>query len=139
MMELPHMAMVRNMGEKTVAKGRWKDINWEDFNREDSEGNPMLTREKAKGESDDKGIVKDFLPGGESGVTPCPGVYHFSKIVDYSDLPPLKPASTVVYNVRWTDGKDGQAGRVDFPAGFDGVIATEVRGVVAAPGLLPNS
>lgn len=128
-MELPHMAMCRTMGEKTVAKGRWKNTNWADFNRVDSQGNPMLTRERAKGESDDKGIVKDFLPGGNCGVEPSSGVYHFSKIVDYSDLPPLKPASTIVSHIKWTDGKGGQAGRVDFPAGFDGVIATEVGGV----------
>ena len=128
-MELPHMAMCRTMGDKTVAKGRWKNTNWADFNRVDSQGNPMLTRERAKGESDDKGIVKDFLPGGNCGVEPSSGVYHFSKIVDYSDLPPLKPASTIVSHIKWTDGKGGQAGRVDFPTGFDGVIATEVGGV----------
>ena len=45
----------------------------------------------------------------EQILTPCislshysiSGIYFFSKIINYSDLPPLKPASTLVAGVKW--------------------------------------
>ena len=66
--------------------------------------------------SSDPGIVKDFMPGGKylefddeclktfvSHISffLSAGVYYFSKIVNYSDLEPLKPASTIVRGVEW--------------------------------------
>ena len=64
--------------------------------------------------SDHPQIVKDFMPGWQylefeclktfvSHISffLCAGVYYFSKIVNYSDLEPLKPASTTVQGVEW--------------------------------------
>jgi len=100
----PASAIMRLMGEKTQV-GRWQA--WEKFGREVSEKPVMFS---------DDGILKDFMPG----------VYYFSKIVNYSDLPPLKPACTIVPGVRWIVGQDGEQGKVIFPESFDGVIATEL-------------
>jgi len=101
---LPAAAIMRLMGEKTQV-GRWQA--WERFGREVSEKPVMFS---------DDGIIKDFMPG----------VYYFSKIVNYSDLPPLQPASTIVPGVRWIVGQDGEQGKVIFPESFNGVIATEL-------------
>jgi len=101
---LPAAAIMRLMGEKTQA-GRWQA--WEKFGREVSEMPVMFS---------DDGILKDFMPG----------VYYFSKIVNYSDLEPLMPAHTIVKGVRWIIGKDGDQGKVIFPESFDGIIATEL-------------
>jgi len=101
---LPAAAIMRLMGEKTQV-GRWEA--WEKFGREVSEMPVMFSPD---------GILKDFMPG----------VYYFSKIVNYSDLPPLKPASTIVEGVRWIVGQDGEQGKVIFPESFNGVIATEL-------------
>jgi len=92
-------------------EGRWKPF--EVFNRESSEGEPVLT-------SPD-GIVQDFLPG----------VYDFHSIVKFSDLPPIKPASTIIEGVRWEDGDlDGEGhkrpGKLHFPLDFNGEIFTEL-------------
>jgi len=91
-------------------EGRWKPF--EVFNRE-CEGEPVMT-------SPD-GIVKDFLPG----------VYDFNSIVKFSDLPPIKPASTIIEGVRWVDGEtDGEGhkrpGKLHFPVDFNGEIFTEL-------------
>ena len=82
---------------------RWQA--WEGFSREVTDG-PVM--------SSDPGIVKDFMPGGQylefddeclktfvSHISffLSAGVYYFSKIVNYSDLEPLKPASTIVRGV----------------------------------------
>ena len=65
----------------------------------------------------DDGIIKDFMPGTtlfflllllgkaltrfkRKSTVLSAGVYYFSKIVNYSDLPPLQPASTIVPGVR---------------------------------------
>lgn len=87
---------------------RWKPF--ETFKREDSLTQaPLLTS--------DEGIIKDFLPG----------IYFFSKIINYSDLPPLKPASTLVAGVKWQVGPDGKSfPKLQFPPGFSGEIASEI-------------
>ena len=60
------------------------------------------------------------------------GIYFFSKIINYSDLPPLKPASTLVMGVRWiTKFKGGKTFlKLEFPPDFSVEIASEVCNMV---------
>jgi len=58
-------------------------------------------------------------------------VYDFHSIVKFSDLPPIKPASTIIEGVRWEDGDlDGEGhkrpGKLHFPLDFNGEIFTEL-------------
>lgn len=98
-LELPATAVMRMMGE-TGGKRAWQGLG-------------QMLEESTMNR---QGPIKEFLPG----------VYYFNMIVNYSDLPRLRPASTVVDGVRWQPGEEGDAGKIVFPESFSREIQSEV-------------
>jgi len=100
-LQLPTTAVMRMMGE-TGGKRAWEGLG---------------QRPPEQSTMNRQGPVKEFLPG----------VYYFNMIVDYSDLPTLRPASTVVEGVRWeAPGEEGEGGKIVFPDSFSREIQSEV-------------
>ena len=89
------MPVVESQDTESVGFGRWKAF--ENFKRMTSQRKTLMKSKKGM-------PIKDFLPGKFDTCTLhlicCPGIYSFSDIVNYSDLPPMKPASTVVSGVK---------------------------------------
>ncbi len=52
-------------------------------------------------------------------------MYNLQEIVNFNDLPVLKPRYTEIRDVSWVSGKAGKAGKLSFPLDFDGILEAE--------------
>jgi len=95
--------MKENLGDQS--KKRWKPFA--SFKRRVDRRTVM---------SSPSGIIRDILPGN----------YSASNLVQFDDLPPIKPVRTIVKGVEWVQGEAGKPSRLVFPDNFSGELETDI-------------
>ena len=83
--------------------------------------------------SSPSGIIRDILPGNLKIFVRVKylnknfeGNYSASNLVQFDDLPPIKPVRTIVKGVEWVQGEAGKPSRLIFADKFSGELETDI-------------